>query len=53
MLINYMDITCLMVHAKQFEEVKLKEWSREANRGNTGDGIFSHSRSDGHGRSMF
>ncbi|XP_049406156.1 uncharacterized protein LOC125869760 [Solanum stenotomum] len=32
---------------------KLKEGSREGKRANTGDGNFSHSRSSGHGRSMF
>ncbi|KAH0654435.1 hypothetical protein KY290_032963 [Solanum tuberosum] len=53
MLINEMDISCLMVHAQQIKEENLKERSREANRAKTGDGDFSHSRPDVHGRSRF
>jgi len=53
MLIYDMDISHLMFHAQQLEEKKLKERSREAKRERTGDGNFSHSRSDGHSRSKF
>ncbi|XP_049406214.1 uncharacterized protein LOC125869832 [Solanum stenotomum] len=48
MLINNMDISRLMVHVKQIEEEKLKEWSKEAKRAKIGDGKFSHTKSSGH-----
>ncbi|KAH0765218.1 hypothetical protein KY285_001089 [Solanum tuberosum] len=53
MLIHDMDISHLMVNAQQIEEDKLKEKSREAKRAKTGDGKFSHARSDGQGRPRF
>uniref|UniRef100_A0A0V0HP02 Putative ovule protein n=1 Tax=Solanum chacoense TaxID=4108 RepID=A0A0V0HP02_SOLCH len=48
-----MDISRLMMHAQQIEEEKHKEKSGEAKKARTGDGDFSHSRSDGYGRSKF
>uniref|UniRef100_M1D9Z3 Gag-pol polyprotein n=1 Tax=Solanum tuberosum TaxID=4113 RepID=M1D9Z3_SOLTU len=53
MHIHDMDISRLMVHAQHIEEEKVKKRSREAKRAKTGDGYFSHLRSDGHGRSRF
>ncbi|WMV41154.1 hypothetical protein MTR67_034539 [Solanum verrucosum] len=53
MLISDMDISSLIVHTQQIEEHKLKKKSREVKRANTGDGNFSHARSDRHGRLRF
>uniref|UniRef100_M1DPG7 Uncharacterized protein n=1 Tax=Solanum tuberosum TaxID=4113 RepID=M1DPG7_SOLTU len=53
MLIKDMDFSHLRAHAQQIEEEKLKERSWETKMATTGDGDFSYSRSDGHGRSMF
>ncbi|XP_049394685.1 uncharacterized protein LOC125858973 [Solanum stenotomum] len=53
MLVVDMDISCLMVHAQQIEEENIKERSREANRERVDDSNYSHSRSDGRGRSRF
>ncbi|WMV33285.1 hypothetical protein MTR67_026670 [Solanum verrucosum] len=53
MLIKEMDIYCLMIHAQQIEEEKLKERSRKAKRARTGDDDFSHLSPDGHSRSRF
>jgi len=54
MLINDMDISCLMVHSQSIKEEKLKKRSREKKRDKTDDGnYFSHARSDGHSRSRF
>ncbi|XP_049349489.1 uncharacterized protein LOC125814083 [Solanum verrucosum] len=53
MLISDMDISSLIVHTQQIEEHKLKKKSREAKRANTGDGNFSHARSDRHSRLRF
>lgn len=46
MLINKMDVSHLIIHSQQVEEEKLKECSREAKRAKSGDGDFSHSRSN-------
>ncbi|WMV41038.1 hypothetical protein MTR67_034423 [Solanum verrucosum] len=51
--INDMDISCLLVHAQQIKEKKLKERSRETKKSRSGDSDFSHSRSDGHGLPKF
>ncbi|XP_049365739.1 uncharacterized protein LOC125830604 [Solanum verrucosum] len=48
-----MDISCLMVHAEQIEGEKLKGKYIETKRVKTGDGNFSHARSDGHVRPRF
>ncbi|WMV25494.1 hypothetical protein MTR67_018879 [Solanum verrucosum] len=53
MLINEMKFFHLMVHAQQIEEDKLKERSSKVKKTRTGDGDFSHSTSDGHGRFEF
>ncbi|KAH0781424.1 hypothetical protein KY290_001022 [Solanum tuberosum] len=53
MLINYIVISLIMVHAQKIKKEKLKERSREAKRAKTGDNDFSHSRSNGCGRSKF
>ena len=53
MLINYMGISRLTVHAKKIEYYKLKKRFREAKNSYTGDGDFSHSRYKGHGHSEF
>jgi len=53
MLFHDMDIAHLMTHAQQIDEDKLKERFRENKRSRTGDGNFSHARSDGHGRPRY
>uniref|UniRef100_M1DBJ8 Uncharacterized protein n=1 Tax=Solanum tuberosum TaxID=4113 RepID=M1DBJ8_SOLTU len=50
-LIKEMGISRLMIHSQQIEEDNVKESSREAKMEKTGDVDFSHSRSDGYGRS--
>ncbi|WMV50223.1 hypothetical protein MTR67_043608 [Solanum verrucosum] len=47
MLIHDIDISCLMEHAQQIEEDKLKERSKEAKKSKTGDGNISNTRYDG------
>ncbi|WMV32684.1 hypothetical protein MTR67_026069 [Solanum verrucosum] len=52
-LIKEMNISCLIINAQKIEEEKLMERSREAKKEKIGDGDFSHSTFDGHGRSKF
>uniref|UniRef100_M1CXW0 Uncharacterized protein n=1 Tax=Solanum tuberosum TaxID=4113 RepID=M1CXW0_SOLTU len=53
MHINDINISCLMVHAQNIEEEKLKERSREEKRAKIDDGDFSHLRFERHDRSKF
>ncbi|XP_049357353.1 uncharacterized protein LOC125822017 [Solanum verrucosum] len=53
MLYHDMDISRLMVHAHQMEELKFKEKSREVKRARTVDGNFSNARSDEQGKPRF
>lgn len=53
MLLNYMDISCLMVYAQQIEEDKLNEKSKEVKKAKTSDGIFLYARSNGQSRTRF
>ena len=46
MLIIDMDFSCIMVHAQQIEDDKVKEKSRVVKRSKIGDRKFSHATSD-------
>ncbi|XP_049363321.1 uncharacterized protein LOC125828060 [Solanum verrucosum] len=47
MVVKEMDVSCLMVHAQQTEEEKLKEKTRNSKSARRDDGDFSHSGSNG------
>ena len=50
-IIHDMDISRLIVHDQQIKEEKLKGKSKDAKTAKSGEGNFSHSRSNGHDHS--